>query len=169
MLNEDPARPGRTDPNRRTANYFMEEFTLTLMDQKGLPLYRLAGTHMVHYPDNDTVEVTAPHAVFYRQDTPHWEVVAEQGLTNSQGDEIYLLGEVVIRQFGADAKTNKMKIFTQDMRVEPWAKYAETNQPITLLNSFGKTHAIGAQVYLKEERIELLSQVRGDYEPTPRP
>ncbi|ADE13533.1 protein of unknown function DUF1239 [Nitrosococcus halophilus Nc 4] len=147
----------------------MEEFTLTLMDQEGLPLYRLEGTHMVHYPATDTVEVTAPHAVFYHQVVPRWEVVAERGLTNSQGDEIYLLGEVVIRQFGADAKTNKMKILTQDVRVEPRAEYAETNQPVTLLNNLGKTHAVGAQVYLKEERIELLSQVRGDYEPAPRP
>lgn len=168
-MNEDPRPPDSNDLSRRTADYFMEDFVLTLMDQAGQPLYRLAGTHMVHYLDNDTVEVTAPHAIFYHHVAPRWEVVAEQGLTNSRGDEIYLLGKVVIRQFGDNVKTSKMKILTRDVRVEPEIKYAETNQPVTLLNSFGRTDAIGAQVYLKEERIELLSQVKGDYEPAYKP
>lgn len=139
------------------------------MDQEGLPLYQLAGTHMAHYPDNDTIEITAPDAVFYQQATARWEVVAERGLTNSQGDEIDLLGEVIIHQLGADSKTSNMKILTRNVRVEPRAKYAETHQPVTLLNSFGKTHSIGARVYLKEGRIELLSRVRGNYDLAPEP
>jgi lipopolysaccharide export system protein LptC len=170
LLHEEPTRLRSNDPNKRTVDYFMEEFTSTVMDPEGLPLYRLAGTHMVHYPDNDTVDITAPHVVFYHQvAVPRWDVVAERGLTNSSGDEIYLLGEVVIRQLGANPKTSKIKILTRDVRVEPAIKYAETHQPATLLSSLGKTDAVGARVYLKEGRIELLSQVEGDYEPAQKP
>ncbi|ADJ27268.1 LPS export ABC transporter periplasmic protein LptC [Nitrosococcus watsonii] len=169
LLQEESAYAPGGDLNRRTTDYFMEEFTSTLMDPQGLPLYRLAGTHMAHYLDNDTIEITAPDAVFYQQAKARWKVVAEQGLTNSQGDEIDLLGEVIIHQLGADSKTINMKILTRNVRVKPQAKYAETQQPVTLLNSFGKTHSIGARVYLKEGRIELLSQVRGNYDLAPKP
>ncbi|ABA59237.1 Protein of unknown function DUF1239 [Nitrosococcus oceani ATCC 19707] len=169
LLHEESAYIPRSDLNKRTTDYFMEKFTSTLMDQQGLPLYRLAGTHMAHYLDNDTIEITAPDAVFYQQATARWKVVAERGLTNSQGDEIDLLGEVIIRQLGADSKTSNMKILTQNVRVKPRIKYAETQQPVTLLNSFGKTHSIGARVYLKDGRIELLSQVRGNYDLAPEP
>lgn len=143
----------------------MKDFTSTLMGPEGQPRYRLTGTHMVHYPDNDALKIAAPHIVFYRQANPRWDVVAERALTTSTGEEVYLLGEVVIRRFGADPKTTAMKILTQDVRVEPEAKFAETDQPVTLLNRFGETHAVGARAYLQEECIELLSQVRGNYGP----
>jgi lipopolysaccharide export system protein LptC len=169
LLHEEPTRLHSTGSSKRTADYFMEDFTSTVMDQEGLPLYRLTGTYMVHYPDNDTVDITAPHVVFYQQAAARWDVVAERGLTNSRGDEIYLLGKVVIHQLGANSKNSRMKILTRDVRVEPAEKYAETHQPATLLDSLGKTDAVGARVYLKEGRVELLSQVRGDYEPAHRP
>jgi lipopolysaccharide export system protein LptC len=170
LLHEEPAPLRSGDSSKRTIDYFMEKFTSTVVGQGGLPLYQLAGTHIVHYPDNDTVDITAPHMVFYHQvAAPRWDVVAERGLTNSSGDEIYLLGKVVIRQLGANPKTSKMKILTRDVRVEPTARYAETHQPATLLNNLGRTDAVGARVYLKEERIELLSQVKGNYESTDKP
>lgn len=170
LLHEEPAPLRSNASSKRTIDYFMEKFTSTVIGQEGLPLYRLAGTHMIHYPDNDTVDITAPHMVFYHQvATPRWDVVAERGLTNSSGDEIYLLGEVVIRQLEANAKTSKVKILTRDVRVKPTARYAETHQPATLLNSLGRTDAVGARLYLEEERVELLSQVRGDYASADKP
>lgn len=141
----------------------MKDFTATLMGPEGQPRYRLTGTRMVHYPDNDALKIAAPHIVFYRQASPRWVVVAERALTTSTGEEIYLLGEVIIRQLGVDPKTTTMKIVTQDVRVEPETKFAETRQPVTLLNRFGKTDAVGARAYLQEGRIELLSQVQGEY------
>ncbi len=169
LFNEEPARHQNGALNRRAADYFMEDFTTTLMGSEGQPRYRLTGTHMVHYPDNDALEITTPHAVFYRQTTPRWDVVAEKALTDSTGEEIYLLGKVVIYQFGVDPNASPMKILTQDVWVEPRARFAETSQPVTILNSFGETNAVGARVYLQEERIELLAQVRGDYEPPHSP
>lgn len=135
------------------------------MDSKGQLRYRLAGIDMVHYPDNDLLEITAPHIIFYRWTTPRWDVVAERARTNSTGDEIYLLGEVVIYQLGEDPEITMMKILTENVRVEPETKFAETSQPVTLFNRYGETYAVGARAYLQEGRIELLSQVRGDYEP----
>lgn len=143
----------------------MKDFTSTSMGPDGQPRYRLTGTRMVHYPDNDALKITAPHIIFYRQASPRWDVVAERALTTSTGEEVYLLGEVVIRQFGVGPKTTAMKILTWDVRVEPETKFAETRQPVTLLNRFGETDAVGARAYLQEGRIELLSQVRGDYGP----
>lgn len=165
LFNEEPAHHQNDVLNRQIADYFMEDFTTTLINREGQPRYRLMGTHMVHYPDNDTLKITAPHAVFYHQTVPRWDVVAEKALTDSTGEEIYLLGKVIIHQFGVNPKAVSMKIVTRNARVKPKAKFAETSQPVTILNSFGETHAVGARVYLREERIELLSQVRGVYEP----
>lgn len=142
----------------------MDGFTSTVMNSEGLPLYRLTGTHMVHYLDNDTIEITAPHVVFFQQKIPRWDVVAERGLTSSRGDKINLLGKVVIYQLKTHPKTSKMRILTRDVLVKPEARYAETHQPATLFNSFGRTDSVGARVYLNEGRVELLSQVKGDYE-----
>jgi lipopolysaccharide export system protein LptC len=164
LLSEAPTPLLDVDPNKRTADYFMEEFTLTSIGADGLPSYRLTGTHMAHYPDNDTLEITAPYAVFYTQAAIRWKVLAEQGLTNSKGDEIYLLGKVRIRHFETDPVTPTMKILTRDVRVEPAVKFAETDQPVTLINGFGQTDAVGARVYLQAGLIELLSQVKGSYE-----
>ncbi|WP_231910636.1 LPS export ABC transporter periplasmic protein LptC [Candidatus Nitrosoglobus terrae] len=172
LLREEPtSQPSlNIDSNSRTIDYFMEQFISTVIDQKGLLLYQLSGAYMAHYPDNDTIDITAPHMLFYHQvATPSWDVIAERGLTNSNGDEIYLLGKVIIHQLKDSSQTSHMKILTRDVRVEPAAKYAETQQPATLLDNYGRTDGIGARIYFKEERVEILSQVRGDYAAADKP
>ena len=164
LLSKAPVPLLGGDPDKRTADYFMEDFTLTSIGADGLPSYRLTGTYIAHYLDNDNLEIMAPYAVFYTQAAIRWKVLAEKGLTKSKGNEIYLLGEVRIRHFGEDPVTPTMKILTRDVRVEPAVKFAETDQPITLINGFGQTDAVGARVYLQVELIELLSQVKGSYE-----
>ncbi len=50
------------------------------------------------------------------------------------------------------------------MTVFPQQEYAQTEQPVRIDGAGGVSTGTGMKAYLKESRIHLLSNVRGQYE-----
>jgi len=49
------------------------------------------------------------------------------------------------------------------MRVLPDEQYAETSAPVIIQNHISVVRGVGMRASLKDDRFELLTQVRGDY------
>lgn len=156
----EPAAEARS----RTPDYTLENFTASAMDIHGKLRDRLQAQVMFHYPDDDSAELTKPHIELYRQDAPPWRIDAEKGWVYSKGETVLLQGDVFIER-DAVSKDGPLHIVTRDVRVRPKAKYAETDQPVTILQGAARVDAVGMRTHFQEGRLELLSAVRGKYDP----
>ena len=59
-------------------------------------------------------------------------------------------------------------VTTRDVLVHRADRYAETAAPVRAVTPDGEFRAVGARAWLDQERLELLSEVRGSYEPPKR-
>lgn len=157
------APPGKA---QHDPDFYLKDFTLTTMDKTGAPRNRLASPYMVHYADDDTSEVDRPRMQVFRKDAPPWYIDAGKGVVLSEGKTVFLRDGVIIRlihqagpQQGHDATLR-----TPDLTIKPDDEYAETASPVNFMDSAGNViNAVGMRAHFKDERLELLSQVRGKY------
>lgn len=85
-----------------------------------------------------------------------------RGEVGPQGAEVELIDEVRIEQRVAAERFSRLT--TSRLTVFPEREYAETAQPVRIENAEGVTTATGMQAYVKEGRVLLLSNVRGQHE-----
>jgi lipopolysaccharide export system protein LptC len=154
--------PRAARPQSHEPDSYMEGFTRTAMDERGHVKTRLYADRMFHYPDDDSTRLTRPR-IEILEDGPPWYAAAETGFVDAKGEVVLLRGEVRIWRNDA-AGGRAIEIITTRMRVLPTTRYAETDDPVTLVTPESVTHAVGMRGDLRFNRLELLEQVRTRYE-----
>lgn len=156
------ASPGKT---RHDPDFYLKDFTLTTMDKTGAPRNRLVSPSMVHYADDNSSEVDQPSMQVFSKNGPPWHIDAGTGWLAAEGKTVILRDGVVIRQTNAEQGRETI-IRTPDLTIKPDDEYAETASPVNYSDGTGTVvDAVGMRAHFKEERLELLSQVRGKYVP----
>ena len=154
----------RIEKERHDPDYYLVNFELTTMDDNGIPKHKLSADNLYHYPDNDTATLERPYMVIYDDGADSWEIRAEHGLVSEGGKSVLLEGEVFINQLDALPERG-VEIITSNLNIKPEDEFASTDQHITIKDYNGTTEAVGMQANLKERRLQLMSQVRGSYQP----
>ena len=85
-------------PVGHDVDYTASGITLTRMDERGLAQYVVDATHLVHYADDDSGELTQPRMVGAKADRPEMRVRADRGKTTGDAEEIRLYGNVLLRR-----------------------------------------------------------------------
>jgi lipopolysaccharide export system protein LptC len=142
---------------------YMEGVVSRVMDKEGRLRYELHTPRMVHYPLDDRTEIDRPHLTLFRPDERNWQVDAENATALRGDEEIQLHGEVWIRRAG-DAQSPPLDIRTRELFVYPEQEFAKTREQAILTSPNGELRSQGMQAYFEEEKLQLLSQVRGRYE-----
>ncbi|TPW12363.1 MAG: hypothetical protein FD130_1787 [Halothiobacillaceae bacterium] len=145
---------------------FLKNFTLTAMDERGLLQQQLVADKMVHFTGSGESEVSKPHLTLYREQQNPWEITAERGWFNTNGDRALLQEQVVMEQM--DKQGHPLTLQTRDLTVIPKKNYAETDAAVTVTSHRGVIRGVGLRAYLKEGRLSLLANVKGRYEPQAR-
>jgi lipopolysaccharide export system protein LptC len=159
---EQPA-PARASGERHDPDFYLKDFTLTTMDKTGAPRNRLESPYMVHYADDGVSEVTTPRMRVFRKDAPPWQIDAGTGVILAEGKTVLLRDGVVIRQ-NHPQNGQHSTLRTADLTVTPDREFAETASPVSFTDSAGNAvDAVGMRANFTDERLELLSQVRGKY------
>ena len=143
--------------------FFMEMFTITVMDERGLPKRELRAQYMAQFADNQTKELEEPYLVVHQENQPPWHIKSERGWVSANDDVMLLLGQVHVWRDN-DAGLRDLEILTQDLRVLPSTQYAETDKPVIIRTPSSETKSIGMRAYLEQRRLELLSGVNKVYE-----
>lgn len=162
----EEAERERTAEARHVPEYFLRDFTTTTMNLEGRPDQRLVAEFMLRYADDGVMDLTEPRMTLYdtANNAPPWQIDAAHGLVSGDGKEIQLSGGVRMTR---EDKSGLLVLTTQAMLLRPKERYAETDAPVTITNPEGRVNAIGMRAYMKEERVILLAQVRGNYVPSP--
>jgi lipopolysaccharide export system protein LptC len=149
--------------DKRIPDSFMDNVTTYLMDKSGKPKYEIRAGHVAHYPFDNHSEFTSPQVIFHSPDGEQWELTAEHGASLHGTDQILLHGKVVMNRKQANSKNVDLKIRTSEVLIKPDRSYAETDQHITLTSGESTLQSNGIRAYFDQEKVELLSKVRGIY------
>jgi lipopolysaccharide export system protein LptC len=92
-----------------------------------------------------------------------WNLVSDAGRISTGADIIELNGNVVAAS--ADQGKPATAIRTDFLRYDPATGVAETQRPVTIEYASSVVHARGLRADLREGRLALLAEVRGQYIP----
>ena len=106
--------------------------------------------------------LTTPDLHMYRGTEYPWHVQSERAEVNPDGTEVELIDNVRVQR--TDEKQRELVVTSSRMTVFPQKQYAQTEQAVRIDGAGGTTTGKGMKAYLKEGKIDLLSNVRGQYE-----
>lgn len=144
-------------------DYTMDKLELTAMDTQGKPHYRLEASSMAHFADDDSTEFQQPRVDYINKDGSHLQLSAARGWMASRATEIRLLDGVRIDGHGQRPFT----LTTREVQIFPDQNLVTNNVPTQLTAPGIQLSAVGIRVHTDEQRVQLLSRVRGRYAARP--
>ena len=159
--------PERINPSQaREPDYIVSRFSVTLMDPAGQPVRRLQGRELRHFPGGNGSEIDGPRLSLYRPGEAPWQIRAPRAWTDEDGEEIRLLGPVIIDR-AASAKQPPIHIKTYDLLLHTGAQYGRTEAPIHATSRTDwLSSARGGEVWFEPPmRVHLFGRVRQQFDP----
>lgn len=147
-----------------SADYYLKQFTAVTMGEDGKPEKSLSADEMVHFPDDDTTELSRPKMTIYDGERPPWKVRSETGWVSGDKELVLLQGKVDIERPAAPG-VRPFHVVTNDVRVQPNNNYAETDAYTLTKSRNDWVESTGMQIWFAQPiRVKLLAKVRGRYE-----
>lgn len=161
--NTDPVPTAPTEA--REIDHRIRGFEVLRMTADGQPAHRLRAAAVRQFSDDGTTELQDPRLTVFQADTPPWEVVAEQAWVSADGGLMLLTGDVLIERAG-DADNPPTRLETRELKVQPRADYAETDEAVRLETDRDWLEGVGMKAWLRPpSRLKFLSEVEGVYVP----
>jgi lipopolysaccharide export system protein LptC len=158
------------EPNKLTAkgthpDYFSKGYTKWEMDETGNLKSKLVAEEMTHYAGYWATHTKKPVIRFVNEKTPPWIVEAKTGILSKDGKQLKLKGKVTVNRAKSEA-ARQLIINTSNVMISPETSYAETKAWTELISPPNITTGTGMKLTFKEPiHLELLSKVKGSYEP----
>ena len=147
-------------------DYYLEKMIRTSLDETGQVRNVLYADVVLHFPDDDSTELTKPRMEIYNGRSEPWYVIAESGWVSSGNEVVLLHGEVEIWRQG-DAGVREFEVLTSELTILPEEKYAETDDPATITSPSTVTTSVGLRANFAHDRLELLDRVKSRHEVEP--
>lgn len=137
------------------------------MNQTGQLEQRLTAPYWEYYNDDKASYLAQPQLVHYNPEDAPWTVQADMGAAHSD-KVIHLIGQVKMHQ-PESTHHKETLIRTSRAKVLPPQQYAVTHAPVDVIQKGARIQAVGAKIYYKQRKLELLSNARGYYDPVQTP
>jgi lipopolysaccharide export system protein LptC len=156
--------PQTRSQQRHDIDFEVDNFSALTLNAQGRPRYTLSAERLWHYPDDDSTHLQMPKITSLYPDRPPVITSALSGKISSKGDDVYLYDDVnVLRPASADV--GEQQFTTSYLHVVPDRDWAETDQPVTMINQHNVIHAVGMELDNQARTARLLSHVRATHEP----
>lgn len=143
--------------------YFMTDARLVGTGQDGRALYRVSAANASQNLADGAVEMEDVRMIYDPLTDIPWDVRADAGRMPPDGNIIELEGNVVATtQEGDRAPTT---IRTDYLEMDPETFVAQTSRKVTVEHEDRKVYATGMRLYLKDDRLLLISNVNGKFVP----
>lgn len=134
----------------------MEDFTVTAMDDDGLPAYRLYAIYMERREAEDTSELFEPELEIYRPNKQPLHITAEKGWVTQNNEVILLQGKVRMWTNSQDGE-KAFTVDTSEARVLVVEEYAETDQYAVIVSGKTTVTGHGVRAHFEEYMLEILN------------
>lgn len=119
----------KTGKLRHDPDTIVENFEVRRFDASGALQHTLTAERMVHYPDDDSALVSAPHITLHRP--PPTTINAREARITSRAEHIELIDDVLVTRAGQAGKP-ETRLATARMDVWPDDEIAKTTAPVTI-------------------------------------
>lgn len=164
LLSRLEDKPEQTDRAPRLgAGYYVEEAELIGTGDNGEVLYRVKTDQATEQLADGSVALDKVRIIYTAEEAVPWNLSANNGRIPPDGKMLELLGDVVAvtREDGGQPAT----IRTEFLQLEPDNYVAYTDRKVTIDYADSRLFAVGMRAYLKEDRLQLLSNVNGKFVP----
>ncbi len=158
---EDAQHPAlrRHDPD-----YIVNNFTSTTYNGQGDVEGVFSAAQMLHYPDDDSTELTAPRVVQSKPQQPRFTVRAERGALSREGDDIFLYDNVVLVREAFQAQP-EARMSTSFLHIVRDRALARTDREVLFEEPGRWLKGRGMEYHNETRELFLRNEVRGQYEP----
>lgn len=142
--------------------YYLREARLSASGNDGRIRYRIEAAEVQQSPVDGSISMR-PVSIDYdpSADIP-WHLRADRGTMRAGDKMVRLSGNVVATTRGADSPV--ATISTDYLDLDPGTEIASTRSKVVIEYAGSIVHATGLRAQLREDRLELLADVRGRYE-----
>ncbi len=106
--------------------------------------------------------IEKPELIIYQKDEP-WHVRADKGKLTSTDQNIELWQQVVLNHISEEGIVTTIN--TEKLIIDPVNKFANTKEPVRIHSDKAQIEGVGMDADLTAEKLTLLSNVRGLYDP----
>lgn len=125
--------------------------------------FLLNATEAMHFMKRGITEFQKPQLIFFEENQHNWDASANSGLTQDNGDNFKLSGDVVIRKL--DSNAGKIELHTQSMHISPNTEIAETADEVEIFQGTNRTQSKGLRIEMQTGKLTLQNKVTSRYNP----
>lgn len=140
--------------------FFITDTLITRYNDNGALDVILGSEKVTQNPQDKSVNMAQPRVRIFREGELSWNISAQTGTIYDYGNRVNLMQRV--KAISGDRQT---LLKTSQMMVHLDKKTANTDRPVTLVNTNGFTKAVGLEANLDKKQIDLLNNITGQYEP----
>jgi lipopolysaccharide export system protein LptC len=149
---------GKRTSVRHDPDYFVDRFTVRRFGTDGKLQHTVTADRMLHYPDNDTTEVTHPHLVY--ETPPRTDITARTAWLDNKGRQIKLEQDVRVARDGRGDQLASV-LTTSLLYVLPDDETAHTDAPVTITQGMSVINGVGLEADNKAKTAVLQGPVHG--------
>lgn len=145
------------------ADGIMENFSALTLDEHGERHGIMSAKIMLHFPDDDSSELTQPHIISFSSKHPPVHLTAQQGVITRRGDEVLLQKSVQVRRVANGAEQPEMRLYTEHLRYISAKDWCGTDAPVRVEQGKSILTAVGMDMDNQAQQVVLRSHIRADY------
>ncbi len=161
------------DPPQRMTHEidsYVENFVMVRSDPNGIPLTRMEGDRLEHYPDDDSSDVVRLRVFNQRPDRPTTISTSNHARMDQDGARIVMTGDAHLRRL-ADQGRAELNIRSEEMTLLPDEDVAFTELPAVILNGQSRIEGRGMRYDNVSRELSVAERARVQILPgtAPRP
>ena len=149
---------------RHDPDYVIDKFRRVSYDASGAIESTLSARKMVHYPDDDSTELSDPRVVETKRDKPRTTISALRGALSQNGEEIFLYDEVRLLREATRARP-EVRIETDALHFVRPRSLVRSESDVRVLEDRRTLSGRGLEYDLDAGRMALHERVRAQFEP----
>jgi len=149
---------------RSKPDYYLEKFNYVKMAVTGQPRYNIIGDKMVHFPQDDSFEITLPLITSLDPAKPAMTLRSKRARIEDNNSKIHMYDDVNANR-AATSTSENMHLSTEYLLLLPDDDIARTDLPAVI--TMGESIMTGTGMIINDAigQFELLHDVRGLYQP----
>lgn len=149
----------KSQTDERFADYFMENFTITSMDDSGQPTYILKAQYLQHFADDGSTEILFP-VIKFKEANGDWSISANRAKILKDKNIIHLYDNVKMQRILSNS-SNALSINTHYLKINTQNKIVETDQQAHIKTQNFELDTLGMVFNSRQGILELKSEVKG--------
>lgn len=160
----DTISPNKQHQQRHTLepDFIIQGLQAEYFSEEGLLNQQIDAQAARHLPENDHTLFEKPSVIIRNGTQPEWGLRAEKGVLKPD-KHLSLIGHVQVIPFHKDKPAYTLT--TERLDIDLNKEIAETAEQVLIEGPGTHLQAMGMQLFLKEERAQFLSAVRGRHDP----